>query len=122
MSGTLKALRAELVGTITGITTYDHVPARAALPCAFIMASSPYISAGQTFGTRQVRFGVVLLTSPSLNSVETELLDAQIESVQHELEAEGWTVEQVEQPRIEDLGDVEVLATTITVATAATFN
>ena len=123
MSGTLKALRGELIDTITQLTTYDHVPARVNLPCAFIMAGSPYIAAGDTFGERQIRFGVVILTAPSLNSIETDELDAWIEDIQAALEGAGWLVESTDQPRIESLGEQQdVLATTINVATYATFD
>lgn len=122
MTGQLATIRTELVEALAGlgVTTYDHVPARAALPAAFIMPGSPYIEQGLTFDTKRVRFGVVLLTHPGLNQHETSLLDARIEQTLHDLTTDGWTVERVEQPRIEDLSDTEVLATTIQVATDAT--
>lgn len=122
MTGTLQTIREELVTALAGlgVTTYDHVPARAALPSVFIMPGSPYIEHGLTFDTKRVRFGAVLLTAPSLNQHETRQLDARIEQTLHDLTADDWTVERVEQPRIEDLSDTEVLATTIQVATDAT--
>ena len=119
---TLRELRTELVETVTGVTTYDHVPARAVTPAAFIVPGSPYITAGQTFGIRTVRFGLVLLTTPSMNRYETDALDQQIEKIQHDLESAGWLVESVNAPEIQDLNGAEILATTINVATDATFN
>lgn len=122
MSGVLKQLRGEIADTVTGITTYDHVPARAVLPCAWVLPGSPYIEQGQTFGERLVRFQLVLATHPGANAAETEALDALIEQCQAELEADGWQVVTVAQPNIQDLNGAEVLVTEITVATAATFN
>jgi hypothetical protein len=121
MSGVLKALRGELVDTVTGITTYDHVPARVNLPAAFVLPGQPYIEAGETFGEKTVRFGLVLLTHPTLNQIETDDLDALIETTQHALDAAGWRVESVQQPAIQDLNGSDVLATEITVAALATF-
>lgn len=118
---TLKDLRGELADTVTGITTYDHVPARVNLPCALVVPGAPYITAGETFGEKLVRFGLVLLTHPSINSDETDALDGLIETTQHALDAAGWRVEQVQQPAIQDLNGAEILATEIIVATLATF-
>jgi len=117
----LKTLRGELVEAVSGVTTYDHVPARAVMPCAFVLAGSPYIAAAETFEARTVRFGLVLVTTPSLNEHETDALDELIEQTVKELEADGWTVEQVRQPQLEDLNGAETLTTTIDVATEATF-
>lgn len=119
--GVLKALRVELIDTVTQLTTYDHVPGRVALPAVITAAGSPYISAGQTFGAKHVRFNLIILTAPSLNQIQTDELDLWIEDIQHDLESAGWAVEQVEQPRIEELGDTEVLSTTITVGCEADF-
>lgn len=116
----LKALRGELVEAVSGVTTYDHLPARAVMPCAFVLAGSPYIGASSTFDSRRVRFGLVLVTSPSLNQHETDELDDLIEQTVKDLEADGWTVEQVRQPQLEDLNGAETLTTTIDVATDAT--
>lgn len=121
MTDTLRTLRTELVETITGITTYDHVPSRAALPCAFIAPGSPYIKGGDTFGPREVRFALVLLTHPTLNQIETEQLDSSIETALHALEAADWTVEEVEQPIVSTLGSAEVFSTTMRIVCEAQF-
>lgn len=114
-------LRRELVDTVEGLTTYDHVPAAVQLPAVFVMAGSPYIEAGQTFGSRHVRLQLVLLTHPASNSAETDWLDEQIEAVQKRLTDEGWTVESVAQPQLQDLSGSDVLATSINVGTDVTF-
>lgn len=122
MTGELKQIRSELAGQLTGINAYDHVPARALLPAGFVLPGSPYIQAGETFGERLVTLGVVLVTSPSLNSIETDALDLLIESTWADLEAAGWQVVSVEQPGIQDLNGAEVFATEITVTASVTFD
>ncbi|AVR56184.1 minor tail protein [Microbacterium phage Azizam] len=113
-------LRRELADDVAGspveLTTYDHVPARVQLPAAFVMAGAPYVEADQTFGSSIVRFGVVLLTQPSMNADETDQLDERIESVQRRLLSAGWLVERIERPEIQDLNGAEVLATALSVA------
>lgn len=118
---TLKDLRGELADTVAGITTYDHVPGRVNLPCAVVVPGAPYITPGETFGEKLVRFGLVLLTHPAINGDETDALDELIESTQHALDAAGWRVEQVQQPNNTDLNGADILATEIVVATLATF-
>ncbi|AXH66493.1 tail terminator [Microbacterium phage Burgy] len=113
-------LRRELADDVAGspveLTTYDHVPARVQLPAAFVVAGAPYVEADQTFGSSIVRFGVVLLTQPSMNADETDQLDERIESVQRRLLSAGWLVERIERPEIQDLNGAEVLATALSVA------
>ncbi|QLF83167.1 minor tail protein [Microbacterium phage Bri160] len=113
-------LRRELADDVAGspveLTTYDHVPARVQLPAAFVMAGAPYVEADQTFGSSIVRFGVVLLTQPSMNADETDRLDERIETVQRRLLSAGWLVERIERPEIQDLNGAEVLATALSVA------
>lgn len=115
-------LRRELADDVAGspveLTTYDHVPARVQLPAAFVMAGAPYVEADQTFGSSIVRFGVVLLTQPSMNADETDQLDERIETVQRRLLSAGWLVERIERPEIQDLNGAEVLATALSVAAA----
>ncbi|URM86191.1 tail terminator [Microbacterium phage Loca] len=113
-------LRRELADDVAGspveLTTYDHVPARVQLPAAFVMAGAPYVEADQAFGSSIVRFGVVLLTQPSMNADETDQLDERIETVQRRLLSAGWLVERIERPEIQDLNGAEVLATALSVA------
>lgn len=118
----LKELRVDLVDAITGITTYTHVPARANVPCAFVLPGSPYIEGGETFGESLVRFELVLLTQPSMNGPQTDDLDLLILKSSGELAAAGWHVETVNQPRIEEINGGEVLATGINVSATVTFD
>lgn len=125
MSSVLVELRRELADVIAGdpveLTAYDHVPARVQLPAAFVIAGTPYVEQGDTFGSSIVRHGVVLLTQPSLSADETDQLDERIESVQRRLLNAGYVVERVERPEIQDLNGAEVLATALAVACSATF-
>lgn len=118
----LRELRGEIVDAVTGITTYDHVPDRPSLPCAFVLPGSPYIEDGETFGESLVRFELVILTHPSINAAETHALDRDILRFRRELHAAGWMPQQVTQPRIEDANGAEVLATGIGVAALVTFD
>jgi len=120
----LSALRDELVAALSGldIYTYTHIPGRMALPGAFVMAGSPYISQGQTFGARTVRFEVVIATQTGDNSAETSALDELLEAAQTALETEGWLVEQVSQPYAMDFNNSEALVTSITVTSDVTFS
>lgn len=124
-AGVLRALRVELADTIGAagaeLTVYDHVPGRVQLPAAFVMAGAPYIEQGQTFGSATVRFAVVLLTQPALNSVETDLLDERIETVQQQLQDAGWLVERVDQPQLQELNGQELLAVQLAIATDTEF-
>lgn len=122
MTGVLKQIRSELAGQLTDLTAYDHVPAKALLPSGFVLPGSPYVQAGETFGERLVTLGVVLVTSPSLNSIETDALDLMIERAWTDLEAAGWQVVGVDQPTSQDLNGVEVFATEITVTASVTFD
>lgn len=121
----LNDLRAELVEALQGLdlTLYTHIPGRMSLPGAFVMAGSPYIEAGQTFGTRTVRFSVVLAVQTGDNQSETSALDDLIEGAQAALEAADWLVESVSQPYAMAFNNSEGLVTEITVtASDVTFN
>ncbi|AVR56157.1 tail terminator [Microbacterium phage Naby] len=123
----LVELRGELADVIAGpmpadLTVYDHVPARVQLPAAFVMAGQPYLEAGQSFGSSIVRYGVVLLTQPSLNADETDQLDRQLMRIQRRLLAAGYVVERIDRPEIQDLNGAEVLATALNVALDAAFD
>jgi hypothetical protein len=121
---TLTDLRQELVDALSplDLNTYTHIPGRLALPAAFVMAGSPYIEQGQTFGERLVRFQVVLATQTADNQSETSALDELIEGAQAALVAEEWVVELVSQPYAQTANNAEFLATEITVTTLVTFN
>lgn len=112
---TLATLRREIIAVVTGLTTYDHVPGRVTLPCAFIVPGDPYISGGQTIGARRIKFGLVILTAPGLNQTQTAALDTIITRAVTELEADGWVVTEVRQPTIETFNQTETLATEISI-------
>lgn len=119
----LNTLRQEITQSLTGLglNLYTHIPGRMSLPGAFVMAGSPYVEQGQTFGERTVRFEVVLATQTGENSAETSALDALIEAAQAALESDGWLVEQISQPYSMDFSNGQALVTQITVTSEVTF-
>lgn len=120
---TLTTTRNEVADVLAplGVTTYAHVPGRMNLPAAFIMAGSPYIEQGETFGSRLVRFIVVLAEHTASNLEETEALDDRIEHAQKLLEADGWLIEQVAQPTVMQFNNTDGLVAEITISTPITF-
>ncbi|TDL43599.1 hypothetical protein [Microbacterium oleivorans] len=120
----LLELRTDLATALgaLGITTYTHVPGRLDLPGAFVMAGSPYIEQGQTFGERIVRFQVVIATQTGDNLSETSALDELILSAQAALEEDGWVVESIEQPYASDFNNAKALVTILNVSAPETFN
>lgn len=117
-------LRRELADDVAGdpadLTTYDHVPGRVQLPAAFVMAGSPYLEQGETFGSSLVRFQAVLLTTPSLNSETTDELDELIEKISSRVTGAGWLVERIQQPAIFDLSGSDVLGVRFDIAAETT--
>lgn len=121
----LNTLRVELVESLEDldITLYTHIPGSMALPGAFVMAGSPYIEGGETFGTRAVRFTVILAVQSGDNQSETSALDDLIEGAQAALEAADWLVESVSQPYSMAFNNTDGLVTEINVtAPAVAFN
>jgi len=116
-------LRQEVVEALTGLdlTLYTHIPGRMNLPGAFVMAGSPYVEQGQTFGERLVRFSVVTATNTGENNAETAALDELLEAAQARLEAAGWTVESISQPEAQAFGNAEALVASLNVAALVTF-
>lgn len=116
---TLTDLRTELTESLTplSVTTYTHVPGRMSLPGAFVMAGSPYIEQGDTFGARRIRFAVILAVQTGTNQSETTALDELIESAITALETDDWLVEEVSQPYSMAFNNAEGLVVELTVTT-----
>lgn len=109
-----KALADSLAGL--GLNTYTHIPGRMTLPGAFVTAGSPYISEGQTFEESLIRFEVNLCVFAAENEAETSALDELIEGAVSALKADGWLVEEVSQPFIQDFNNTQALVIQITVS------
>lgn len=122
--GVLLTLRTELVEALSAldIFIYDHLPGAAAIPSAVVLAGSPYVSQGQTFGEHQVRFWVYISASAGDNQSETNELDELTEAAIEALAIDGWTVEDVSQPFQWDLNGASGYTTSIQVASSVTFN
>lgn len=121
--GALLTLRTELAELLAplDLNTYTHLPGRAALPSAIVLAGSPYVESGQVFGEHFVRFEVHLSTAKGDNQSETTALDALVESAIPLLVQDGWTVESLTQPFEFDINNGAALTVAITVTAPVTF-
>lgn len=121
--GVLTAVRAELADTLAplGVNTYTHLPGRAALPSAIVLAGSPYLEQGQTFGERLVRHELWISAAKGDNQSETSHLDDLLDAAVVALETDGWLVEQISQPFEFEINNGSALTASITVTSGVTF-
>jgi hypothetical protein len=117
--GAVAASRAELVTSLDGLDAKvtDHVPERLSLPAAMIVHGSPLLEAGDTFGSKLVRFEVWVISRLAANARMTEDLDILIEATVEAVAFDGWTIERVEQPFAYNANGASYLASTISVST-----
>lgn len=122
--GTLTDLRTELTTALVplGINAYTHIPGRAALPSAIVLAGSPYVVPGDTFGHHTVRLEVWISTDKGDNESESMAVDALTEDAVVLLLKDGWVVEQVSQPFQFEINNGAALTTAITVTSVVAFN
>lgn len=111
------------------VNTYNHLPARAALPSAVVLAGSPYLEHGQTFGEWTIRLEVWVSAAKGDNSSETdtgdELIQAAIEAIHNydsPLLTDGWLVEGVSQSFEWEVNNGQAFTNAITVTSSVTFN
>lgn len=114
----LKILRAELTDVLesTNLECYDHLPRRVNPPIGIILAGSPYLEQGSTFGSFQVNYNVLILTKPGANAVQTDEIDKLTTAAIVALANSGWAVETVSQPTYEELNGVAYLGVIINVS------
>ena len=119
----LKNCRTDLAETLGGLSVnvYDHLPGRAALPSAIVIAGSPYVEASETFGTHLARFEVWLSVEVSDNEAITDAVDALTSAAVEDLIQDGWDVESVSQPFQFEINNNAALTTAVTVTTSVTF-
>lgn len=97
----LSEQRQELADTITaaGIPATAYVPAMLQPPQAIVAPGAPYLAAGQTFGTRTIRFLVRLVAESAHEHAQTaKNLDDMIDKLATTLDADGWSIEEVAEP------------------------
>ncbi|MFT4051102.1 MAG: hypothetical protein QM677_02490 [Microbacterium sp.] len=118
----LTDVRTELATTLAplGVNVYDHLPGRAALPSAIVLAGSPYVTPGQAYGEYIARFDVWISAATGDNNTETAQLDDLISSAVAALAAEGWTAEEVSQPFSFEINNGTAYTATITVTSLVT--
>ncbi|SNS41584.1 hypothetical protein SAMN06309944_0164 [Micrococcales bacterium KH10] len=73
-TGIVQALEA------AGIQAFDHLPERLNPPVAVLVPGSPYLEAGDVFGTHKVRYTVALVAGNATNDMATKALDELIET------------------------------------------
>lgn len=102
--GALKQVLADAL-TGAGLDALPREPARVSPPVALVSPASPYLSAGETFGTRRVRLRVRLVAQAGENAdedLDTALLAAvpAIEDAPAPGSGLGasWTVDEVTEP------------------------
>lgn len=120
---TLGDVRKELADTLAplDVTTYTHLPGRADIPSAIVLAGSPYVEQGLTFGERFVRLEVWLSAAKGDNESESSHLDELLDAAIEALESDGWIVEQVSQPFEFQINNGSAYTASITVTASVTF-
>ena len=114
---TLAVLRQDLSTVLetAGVRTHGFLPERIVPPLALLAAGSPYVEAGDTFGSYVVRFTVVLVASQATNQVATTELDEAVTAALVALDNGKWDVERVDQPTMMQSSNTHYLSTTIDV-------
>lgn len=114
---TLAVLRQDLTASlVTGdLRVVDHLPERIVPPLALLAAGSPYVEAGDTYGSYTVRFTVVLVASQATNQVATTELDEAVTAALVALDNGNWAIERVDQPTMMQSSNTHYLSTTIDV-------
>ncbi len=118
----LSDLRIELADTLSslGVNTYTHLPGKATPPSCIVMAGSPYVETGQTFGEHLVRLEAWVSTQKGDNESEAMSVDALTEQAITALMRDGWVIESVSQPFSFEINNGQFLTTAITVTTPVT--
>ena len=116
--------RAELAAALEpiGVTVYSHAPERFTPPAALVVHGSPLMEAGDSFGSRTLRFEVWVVSKLGANARMTTDLDELIDSTLDALAADSWTVENVSQPFDFAVNAATYLSATITVSTNVSTN
>lgn len=119
---TLATLRSELSAALasTDLRVMDHLPERIVPPLALIAAGNPYVGRGNTFGSFEVRFTVVLVCSQSTNQVATNELDDAVTTTLVALDNADWNILRVDQPTMLAQANTHYLSTTVDVARTVT--
>lgn len=126
----ISALRRDLADSLVElpVTVYAHLPGRAVFPSAVVLAGSPYLEQGLTFGSWTIRLEVWLSASKGDNGSETDTADELIQAAIDAIETydspltDGWVVETVSQPFSWEINNGQAFTASITVtASGVTF-
>lgn len=114
---TLTAARQRLSAALAaaGLPAADHLPERPTPPIALVVPGTPYLEAGNAYGTYQVRLTVLLMAATATNEVATRRLDAMAAAVVVALAGTEFGVERVDQPNQIQVNNATYLGLTLDV-------
>lgn len=115
---TLRALRADLKEAMesSGATVVDHMPERLVPPTAIVVAGSPWVEDGDTYGSFVVRYTVLLVCSQAPNAVVTDELDSALTAALVALDGGSWATERVDTPVMLSHANAHYLSVSVDVA------
>jgi hypothetical protein len=113
--GNLRADIADVLVTETDYPASSFIPGRIVPPLYLVSAGSPYVEAGNTYGTFKVRLNIDVISATAANDVSTDALDLMVEDALVTLVNAGCGIENVQQPFQLDTNNAQYLSTTITV-------
>lgn len=103
-----------LAGLLTDVVpTFAYVPARITPPVAIITSGSPYLQAGDTFGSFLVRWSIDLVMPTQAAEMSSEGLDTLIDDVVVLLVNNKYGVDNVSAPYAMETNNATYLAVTV---------
>ena len=118
---TLQAAReavATLIQDEIEIQAHPFMPSRIVPPAMIVLPGSPYLSAGDTFGSFELRLEVVLVSAAKVNETAANTLDGLIDDTVVGLTNANISVVEVSEPWALASSNAEYLAATITTTQA----
>lgn len=113
----LQTAREAMAGLLeAGIAAQAHpfMPGRIVPPAVIVLPGSPYLGAGDTFGTFELRLEVVVVAAAKVNETAANTLDGLILDAVVELTNADVSVVEVSEPWALTSSNAEYLAATIT--------
>lgn len=112
----LAELRTEIATLLESIDIkcFEYMPERIVPPMAMLTAGSPFISAGNTFGSFNIVMNIELVVPTGTNEVETQSLDKMIEDVIVILANKDINIYQVDQPQMLSANNATYMMATAT--------
>lgn len=102
-----------------GVQTFEYLPARITPPMAFLVAGSPWIEDGATFGGFTVRYQVTLVVGQASNEVATANLDALTARAIVALDNAGLPLERADEPNMLAVNNANYMAVNLSLTFAS---